>query len=155
MKTKSLFIAGCTAILLLATTFVACEKNPASQPVVDPTTGETYYSIVGKWVYSYIDYDYYEDRITVTIQFNADHTGTYTVKDSDTGPNGTGYNIRYNYNPKTCLGDMIMMVSGYSEAYAMDFKVKWYGPNTIALFTRESSYSSSSEWEESGVFERQ
>jgi hypothetical protein len=149
MKTKSLFIAGCTVILLLATTFVACEKNPASQPVVDPTTGETYYSIVGKWVYSYTDY--YEDHITVTIQLNADHTGTYTVKDSDTGPNGTVYNIRYNYNPKTCLGDMIMMVSGYSEAYAMDFKVKWYGSDIFSSYIQDPD----GDWDLTGTFQRQ
>lgn len=148
MKTKSLFIAGCTAILLLVTAFVACEKNPASQPVVDPTTGETYYSIVGKWVYSYQDY---YGQTTITLQINADHTGTYTEVSSE----GTdGYNIRYNYDPKTCMGDMIMIVPGYSESYAIDFKVKWYGPNTIVISTKESVSYYGENWEVMGTFER-
>lgn len=148
MKTKSLFIAGCTAILLLVTAFVACEKNPASQPVVDSTTGETYYSIVGKWVYSYQDY---YGQTTITLQINADHTGTYTEVSSE----GTdGYNIRYNYDPKTCMGDMIMIVPGYSESYAIDFKVKWYGPNTIVISTKESVSYYGENWEVMGTFER-
>lgn len=149
MKTKSLFIAGCTAILLLATSFVACEKNPSSQPIVDPATGETYYSIVGKWVCSYDDY---YGKVTITLQINADHTGTYWEIDSDTGPGGAGYNIRYNYNPETCTGDMIL-ISGSEYSITMDFKVKWYGPNTFVLSAKETV--STGAYEEWGIFERQ
>lgn len=147
--THSLFVMV-VSLMISSIAFVACEKKSGSQSVVDPTSGETYYSIVGRWVYSY--QDYYGDRVTITLQINADHTGTYTEVSSE----GTdGYNIRYNYDPKTCMGDMIMTVPGYSESFAMDFKVKWYGPNTLVLSTKESYSYYGENWEVMGTFERQ
>jgi len=145
MKTKSLFIAGCTAILLLATTFVACEKNPASQPVVNPTTGETYYSIVGKWVYNR-ETDY-SGKTTVTLVFRADNTGTQTVQSSE----GTEiYEMRYNYDPKTCLGDRILLIPGY-DPYPEYFKLKWYGSDIFSSYIQDPD----GDWDLTGTFQRQ
>ena len=159
MKIKSYILAGCMAILLSTITFVACDLKDKNQEetingetIVDPETGEEYYSIIGTWKNSY--YDSYYGQHTEVIVFNADHTGTFTIYHQG---NQTVYSIKYNYDQKKREGDMIMIYKedGNTYTYPMDFKLKWYGKDTFVAYTRMSEGNYEDEWSLMGTYERQ
>lgn len=117
-------------------------------------SGDTY-SIIGTWKHSETSY-YYNITITTTITFNADGTGKYIYEDG--GGDRLDYNVRYNYNQTTCIGDMLIINPDpvYGSQYQMKFKVKWYGANTALIYVAdEDYYYGDIDWEEMGVFERQ
>lgn len=141
----SLLIAGFVTVLA-SFLFVACEKKSSK----DGDSGS--YSIVGTWeMISSGYYDYYNNNKQV-IRMNADHTGTITI----TGDGEkTVYSLKYNYDSSTCTGDVL--ISYYdpyydrSHTYTYDFKIKWYGEDTISIYIRYED----EEWELMGTFERQ
>lgn len=159
MQKKFLFWAALAA-MVMSLSFVACDKKNVFNREDDEeeTTGggggqtEENYSIVGSWK-STTTSNYYGDE-SVILQFNADHTGTYTYESSE---GKTVYNINYNYDEKTCLGDLIMQIPDYNEVYPMNFKLKWYGPNTVLVYVQDAYYESYygyEEWELMGTFQR-
>ncbi len=139
------------AMVLVSSLFVACEKKNSKDG------DSSSYSIVGTWeMISSGYYDYYYDT-TQVIRLNADHTGTITIT-------GDGekivYTIKYNYDSSTCTGDALMTYydSYYGRSYTFnyEFKIKWYGEDTISIYIREADdYYDYDEWGLIGTFERQ
>lgn len=148
MKRKLYLLAGFVAVLLMAVAFVACEKEET--PGGGGGGGDDTYSIVGTWKATY--QDYYYGNASVTIRLKSDHTGSYTTKSSE----GT-YTVKlnYNYDPVTCMGEAMMTDPTYGESMEIDFKVKWYGANTIVIYSRDPYYGDEGDWGTMGTFERQ
>lgn len=147
----SLLIAGFVTVLA-SFLFVACEKKSG-------TNGDSSsYSIVGTWVSDFSDY--YGDSYTYILKLNKNNTGTFTIKERSYGYI-TVYDLKYNYDPSTCTGSAMLTYKDYeyNRTYTqeMEYKIKWYGENTIAFYTRDAEdYYEYEEWELMGTtFERQ
>ena len=149
MKRKLYLLAGFVAVLLMAVAFVACEKEETP----GDGGGDGTYSIVGTWKTNYVD-EYYGG--TITLRLKSDHTGTYTTKfREDTCTYTYTYKLNYNYDPVTCMGEALMTDAVYGDSMEIEFKVKWYGPNTIVIYSRDPYYGDEGDWGTMGTFERQ
>lgn len=147
MKRKLYLLAGFVAVLLMAVAFVACEKEETPG---GGGGGDGTYSIVGTWKTTYNDY--YMGNITATLRLKSDHTGSYTEKDEY---DSHTVQVRYNYDPITCMGEAFINDAVYGESMEIEFKVKWYGPNTIVIYSRDPYYGDEGDWGTMGTFDRQ
>ena len=148
-KLKLTMLLAALAMVLVSSLFVACEKKNSKDG------DSSSYSIVGTWeMVSNGYYDYYGTK--QVIRLNADHTGTVTI----TGDGEkTVYTIKYNYDSSTSTGDVLMSYYdsyyGRNYTYTYEFKVKWYGEDTISIYLRDEGDYYYDEWEPIGTFERQ
>ncbi len=141
MKYRLSLLIGCLAVLLGVFTFVACNKK-------DKDATESGNSIVGKWIQKQHD-SYYGTTFTVTLQFNNDHTGTYTyMYDGENYPQ----TFHYTYDPATCTGTVLMYDIEYGKQIESTFKLTWYGDNTINISIYNEDYG---EWYSIGIFTRE
>ena len=140
MKYKLSLLVGCMAVLLGVLFFAACDDKDKKDNGI-----ESGYSLVGTWTHSEYD-SYYGTTATVTIQFNKDHTGTYTYScDGDVETNS----MMYTYDATTCTVT-ILIYNDYGQE-EMDFKLKWFDENTVTVYTYDEYYG---EWESQGTFTR-
>lgn len=136
MKHTFYFFAGCIAVLMMALSFGACEKNSASGPVelIDPETGETYYNVVGTWWEEEIDtrYGIYES-ITIRMYSNGRGNYSYYYRDEE-GSESVSYNFGYTYDHNTSMLDIVVYdLPGYGDQ-SMSLRIQWQDANHIIVY---------------------
>lgn len=110
-------------------------------------------SLVGTWKCTRT-YGDNATQETLTLCFNADHTGTYMVETSHDTPEIN--EMRYNYDPTTCLGNFVLLLEPQQRDFTMDFKIQWYGENSMVLYFKNPEPASEAEtWYAVGTFARQ
>ena len=163
MNKKLYWLCSCILAMVLAVAFVACENQKKNfvddedddEEVVTPKQG---YSIIGTWKMTQTSAYYENESFDIYLTFKADNTGTYTVNEYDYEP--YTFNLAYSYDPSTCLGELVMIDPYYGAAAdELSFKLKWYGPDQVMVYIRDSYYNSGyyyeDEYEQMGMFYRQ
>lgn len=159
MKKHFKILWGFVTVVMIALSFAACNFVLKNDPSGNGGSGDngsggnnggqTAYSIVGTWKRSFVS-----EGTTITIIFtlNANNKGSYVYSE---GEYTTQYNLAYNFDPNTNTGTSVMTDPIYGQTFEQQFRVTWYGANSITISILDKEYGYADEWETLGLFERQ
>ena len=137
MKHTFYFFAGCIAVLMMALSFGACEKNSASGPVelTDPETGETYYNVVGTWWAEerYDDYGETYESMTIRMYSNGRGNYSYYFRDEEDSES-VSYNFGYTYDHRTSLLEVVVYDLPDYGNQSMSLRIQWQDANHIIVY---------------------
>ncbi len=148
MKYRLSLLIGCLAVLLGVFTLTSCNDKDKKDSG-DITFGA---SLIGTWKCTRTVGD--SGTETITLYFKDDHTGTYKVEKANTEPEIN--EMRYNYDATTCIGNFLLLLEPQQSNFYMDFKLQWFGENTMVVFFKNPESTSEADyWYSVGTFERQ